>query len=131
MSEREHVIQRHEHVGYERRQCLTCHRWFDNYLEASTHSNPPRDDPICLLCDEPVWGDAAQDPVHTADGLRITHWQCSLRNVLGGIGHLIAHDYWCGAPRHDPDAGLTYRQSSLLVATWVRVVGHERVAADE
>ena len=78
-----------------------------------------------------MWGDAAQDPIATADGLRITHWQCSLRSVTGGIGHLIAHDYWCGAPRHDPDAGLTYRQSALLAAAWMRIVGPVREVDDD
>ena len=73
-------------------------------------TNLRNDDPMCLMCHEPVWGDAAQDPVYTEDGPRIVHWQCMLREVTGGIGHLIAHYYWCGAPRHDPDAGLTYRQ---------------------
>ena len=85
-----------------------------------------RDDPMCPMCNEAVWGDAAQDPVYTEDGPRIVHWQCMLREVTGGIGHLIAHDLWC-VQRHDPDAGLTYRQSALLTAAWVRIVGTERV----
>jgi hypothetical protein len=41
---------------------------------------------------------------------------------MGGIGHLIAHAYWC-FERGDPDAGLTYRQSALLVDTYVTAVG--------
>jgi len=79
------------------------------------------DDPTCPMCKEPVWGDAAY--TYTEDGMRSVHWQCLLRNALGGIGHLIAHDYWC-TQRHDPDAGLTYRQSALLAAAWVRIVGN-------
>ena len=47
------------------------------------------------------------------------HRECSLRGVLGGIGHHLDHAYWCGE-MHDPDAGFTYRQSALLV--WERVV---------
>ena len=46
------------------------------------------------------------------------HRECSLRNVLGGIGHLTNHMVWCGE-RHDPDAGLGYRESSLQVWKWV------------
>jgi hypothetical protein len=42
---------------------------------------------------------------------------------MGGIGHLIAHDYWCGGERSDPDAGLTYYQSAQLVDAYVQVVG--------
>jgi hypothetical protein len=82
-----------------------------------------RDDPTCPMCDEPIHGDAARNPLYTPEGPRLVHWQCVLREVVGGIGHLIAHDHWCGAPRHDPDAGLTYRQSALLTAAWVEAVG--------
>jgi hypothetical protein len=45
-----------------------------------------------------------------------------LREVMGGIGHHIAHEYWC-TQHHDPDAGLTRRQSSLLVDAYLNVVG--------
>lgn len=79
------------------------------------------------MCHEPMGNiDVAQIPLYTEDGPKAVHWQCMLREVTGGIGHLIAHDYWCGAPRHDPDAGLTYRQSALLTAAWVEVVGLKR-----
>ena len=78
-----------------------------------------RNDPLldCLLCGEPLMprDDEAM------------HRECSLRNVMGGIGHLIAHDYWC-TERHDPDAGLTYRQSALLVDEFVAVVGVDEAA---
>lgn len=57
----------------------------------------------------------------------VMHRECSLRSVMGGIGHLIAHDYWC-TERHDPDAGLTYRQSALLVDVFVMVVGVDEAA---
>lgn len=50
------------------------------------------------------------------------HRECLLREVTGGIGHLIAHDYWCNV-RADPDAGLTRRQSALLVDLYVALVG--------
>ena len=55
------------------------------------------------------------------------HPECGVRMAIGGIGHLIAHSYWC-IERHDPDAGLTYRQSALLVAAWVNVMGIESTA---
>jgi hypothetical protein len=50
------------------------------------------------------------------------HRECLLRDAIGGIGHLIAHEFWC-VLRHDPDAGFTYRQSALLVAASVHVLG--------
>jgi hypothetical protein len=52
------------------------------------------------------------------------HRECSLREVLGGIGHLLDHKYYCRG-LHDPDAGLTYRESALLVWTWVQIKGVE------
>jgi len=72
----------------------------------------------CVLCSEPLDGDSASL-------LQPMHRECALRSALGGIGHLIAHDYWCGEPRHDPDAGLTYRQSALIVDAFVNVIGVE------
>jgi hypothetical protein len=46
------------------------------------------------------------------------HRECSLRNVMGGIGHLTNHLKWCVEER-DPDAGLGYRESALQVWKWV------------
>ena len=48
-----------------------------------------------------------------------THRECALRAVHGGIGHLVDHERYCYGER-DPDAGLTKRQSSVLV--WRHVV---------
>ena len=87
---------------------------------------PPTD---CVMCDEPLDGDIADGLIGTEAGPRQAHRACMLREVLGGIGHLIAHDYWCGPPRHDPDAGLTRRQSALLVDTFVRVIARDLLIA--
>lgn len=78
---------------------------------------PPEPVKNCELCGEPC-----RNPF---EGVRTMHGhrECFLRDGIGGIGHLIAHDHWCGEPRNDPDAGLTYRQSALLCDAWVRVVG--------
>lgn len=46
------------------------------------------------------------------------HRECSLRSVMGGIGHLQNHQVWC-LERHDPDAGLGYRTSALMVWNWI------------
>ena len=79
------------------------------------------------MCNEPV---ATDDTVtlYTEDGPRQAHRECMLRDVLGGIGHLIAHEYWC-TQRHDPDAGLTRRQSALLVHAYTLFVGIDQAAA--
>lgn len=83
------------------------------------------------MCDEPVvpGDDISPTSLHTQDGPQRTHRSCMLREVTGGIGHLIAHDYWC-TQRHDPDAGLTRRQSALLVDVYVAVVGTQPVGGD-
>ena len=72
----------------------------------------------CVLCYEPM-RDAT-----SASTLQPMHRECGLREVVGGIGHLIAHDYWC-LQRHDPNAGLTYRQSAMMVEALVTIVGIE------
>lgn len=82
----------------------------------------------CLFCDEPMTlADKPGLPIgvmrKSGPTVEYAHRECQLRDVMGGIGHLIAHEFWCGAPRHDPDAGLTYRQSALLVDAWVAIVG--------
>lgn len=78
----------------------------------------------CVLCEEDM-GSARSS---NANSMAPMHRECSLREVLGGIGHLVAHEYWC-TQRHDPDAGLTYRQSALIVDAWVHVMGVEEAAA--
>lgn len=70
----------------------------------------------CEMCGEPC--PEPFEGVHTMTG----HRECFLRNGVGGIGHLIAHDYWC-TQHHDPDAGLTYRQSALLTDLYISLVG--------
>lgn len=77
------------------------------------------DDGTCLFC-EPRVG-VAFNP-------RDQHPSCALRSVLGGIGHLTDHAYWCGE-RRDPDAGLSYRDSALRVAEWVQVHGVDAAVA--
>lgn len=89
---------------------------------------PPLDTP-CVMCgEEGFYHDLAPAPVFTEGGPKPAHRTCMLREVIGGIGHLIAHEYWC-VQKHDPDAGLTRRQSALLVAEYVRVVGVEKAAS--
>lgn len=72
--------------------------------------------PMCCLCSEPMIDE------RSSSSLQPMHRACALRSTMGGIGHLIAHHYWC-EQRHNPDAGLTYRQSALLVDEYVAVVG--------
>ena len=76
----------------------------------------------CVLCDEPM-GD--QPSVSRAQPM---HRECVLRDALGGIGHLVAHEHWC-LQKHDPDAGLTLRQSALLCDAFVAIVGVEEAVA--
>lgn len=76
-----------------------------------------RADEPCVLCDP----DSHYSGPLTDDN---AHRECMLRSVSGGIGHLVAHPYWC-VEQGDPDGGLTYRQSALLVARFVEVVGVE------
>lgn len=75
------------------------------------------------MCDEPIDDDDLSPTVlHTPEGPKNTHRTCMLREVTGGIGHHIAHEYWCTLCG-DPDAGLTRRQSALLVDAYIKIVG--------
>jgi hypothetical protein len=44
----------------------------------------------------------------------VQHRECSLRAVWGGIGHHVDHERYCHGEL-GPDAGLSYRESALLV----------------
>jgi hypothetical protein len=72
----------------------------------------------CAFCDEAIGGDDRGSFIGAEDGPAPMHRECSLRSVRGGIGHLTDHAYWCGQ-KHDPDGGLSRRESALRVWNWV------------
>jgi hypothetical protein len=79
---------------------------------------------ICSLCEEPMGNESSANNNPVAPMHRV----CALRSVMGGIGHLIAHEYWC-LQQGDPDAGLTWHQSARLVEHYIQVMGVETAAA--
>jgi hypothetical protein len=74
----------------------------------------------CPWCDTPIepGDELAPGSLHVDGVVRDAHRECALRSVMGGIGHLTDHYYWC-KQMNDPDGGFTYRQSALLVDQWV------------
>ena len=76
----------------------------------------------CAYCTVPIGPDDQGSLIWWLDEASAyqvpVHKECSLREVLGGIGHLTNHLRWC-VGEHDPDAGLTRRESSLKVWAWV------------
>ena len=70
----------------------------------------------CVLCHEEFEAGDQISPStwHTLTGTHRAHAECGLREVAGGIGHHLNHDYWCEV-MHDPDGGLSYRESALRV----------------
>lgn len=80
----------------------------------------------CELCSTPI---LAGEPVTVMtfaeptddqgyiSHLRRVHRECILRSVVGGIGHLRDHAFWCGV-MGDPDGGMTYRESALACQAW-------------
>lgn len=84
----------------------------------------PANADLCPLCEELVSVFDLPDAqrVGGLGGNRMAHRECLLREVLGGIGHLENHAYWCNE-MHDPDGGRTFRQSGLEVDAWVRKHG--------
>jgi len=84
---------------------------------------------LCQWCEESLEGGRiAPSVIYTADGPRHQHVECAIREVMGGIGHLVAHEWWC-QEKHDPDAGLTSRQSALLAYQYWLIVS--KTASDE
>lgn len=70
----------------------------------------------CILCQTGVQEGQQGSFMHGSDeeGVKPAHKECSLRAVLGGIGHHRDHLYWC-REMGDPDGGLSYRESALAV----------------
>lgn len=72
----------------------------------------------CIFCEEDILPNEKTSHGsifdHTGKS-RLSHVECGYRSAVGGIGHLLDHAKWCSGPDSDPDAGLTYRQSSKLV----------------
>lgn len=83
---------------------------------------------LCTWCREAIQdGDrgnylmAFAEPQKTE--IQPVHRECSLRSVVGGIGHLEDHAFWCHGPGQDTDGGRTKRQSALEVWEWVQTHG--------
>jgi hypothetical protein len=104
-------------------------RWPAGVCEDGIQVPTPVGEP-CELCGEDVEpGDQGSfiGAMRGEEGQWVTHLgpahrECSLREVLGGIGHLQNHVYWC-SEMHDPNGGRTRRQSALEVWEWVREHG--------
>jgi hypothetical protein len=78
----------------------------------------------CHLCGEPLLPGEWAGPTNLP-----SHRECGLRMVLGGIGHLVDHAHYCGE-LHDPDAGMSYRESARMVAMWVELKGMDVVVPE-
>lgn len=80
------------------------------------------------MCGQPVEPGTGVDDRTTVTDLdgrpQPAHRVCMLRNVMGGIGHLTDHQRWC-IEVGDPDMGLSYYDSALLVDEWVAKNGFE------
>ena len=74
---------------------------------------------ICVYCDEAILPHDAWTPLNAA---QYGHYECGLREVMGGIGHHLGHEYWC-KQQHDTDAGLTHRQSAKMVVALIDLLG--------
>jgi hypothetical protein len=78
-----------------------------------TDNDEPIATPVGNVC---AW---CQEAVKPGDNGRITpmgfteHRECSLRTVIGGIGHLVDHARYCHGEL-GTDAGRSRRESSLL-----------------
>ena len=66
-------------------------------------TTPINDD--CELCGEGICDQDQGSFMFGLDGQKKpVHRECSLRSVMGGIGHWNNHVAWC-IDRHDPDGG--------------------------
>jgi hypothetical protein len=85
----------------------------------------------CGLCEEAIEDGEDYEPMPFVAGdgtveAKFVHRDCVVRSVLGGIGHHLDHDYWCGH-MHDPDGGRTLRESAREVCALLRERGIENM----
>ena len=73
----------------------------------------------CSLCAEPMGGELSSSAIQQI------HHACSYRSVAGGIGHHLDHAHFCITKR-DPDAGVSFRTSALLVWELVHRADYQR-----
>lgn len=84
-------------------------------------TTPINDD--CELCGEGICDQDQGSFMFGLDGQKKpVHRECSLRSVMGGIGHWNNHVAWC-IDRHDPDGGYSYRESALMVWDLIHELG--------
>lgn len=71
----------------------------------------------CILCEEPI----AEGDIGTINfGGQITHYECSMRGVIGSVGHLNGKCSCYGGTEEDPP-GMTRRQAAQAAcALWER-----------
>jgi hypothetical protein len=102
-------------------------RVFGDWDAPVTDDDEPITTPVGNVC---AW---CQEAVKEGDNGRISptgfteHRECSLRNVMGGIGHLVDHARYCHGEL-GTDAGLSLRASSLLVWEFLHDTGFFRGA---
>lgn len=96
---------------------------FGTWDAPATDGVPPMPTPVgemCMYCHERIReGDNGMKRYGYTQ-----HRECSLRSAMGGIGHLLDHEAFCGSEL-GPDAGLSFRESALLV--WRMVVEGEEI----
>lgn len=81
---------------------------------------------VCIYCGGYI---EAHEMVRDEMGVFLNgHRECGVRCVVGGIGHLTNHEYWCKL-KGDPDAGMSYRESAIMVMSWVDDNGIEAAIA--
>jgi len=99
-------------------------RYFGDWFpEGGGVSFPTPIGSICSLCKEVFdVGDCGHYlVVHHEHGtnLQPVHRECAFREVVGGIGHLKNHEFWC-VTIHDSDGGRSYRESALEVWDYLK-----------
>lgn len=95
---------------------------FGTWDAPATDDDIPIPTPVGETC---IW---CQTRVQEGDNGRISplgqieHRECSLRGVVGGIGHHVDHERYCHGDL-GPDAGLSFRASAMLVWNWWQLTG--------
>lgn len=86
-----------------------------NFANPSISQCMDEDHVVYVFTDHPAFENSG----YRTYAMNAVHRECSLREVIGGIGHLEDHFHWCKEMK-DPDGGRTRRQSALEVWQWAK-----------
>jgi len=106
-------------------------KWFGKPGGAAFEADTPHvETPVgeaCARCDEPI--EAGDDGVlmwHIGGGYRPLHYECQLRQIVGGLNHQMGRCYCCGGDQPPDPPGSTKREAARAATSYYHAKQNQR-----